>query len=71
MKTNEHLTIDRHLNRAIELLDRASDELMDARTSKEARYFNAHLVKLEQRILELKADIQAINEIRKEMKGEE
>lgn len=71
MNTNEHLTIDRHLNKAIELLDRASDELMDARPNKDARYFNGALVKLEQRILELRADVQAINEMRKEMKGEE
>ena len=35
MNTNEHLTIDRHLNRAIELLDRASDELMDARPKRQ------------------------------------
>lgn len=68
MNTNEHLTIDRHLNRAIELLDRASDELMDARPNKEARFFNGALIKLEQRILELRADVQALNEMRKEIK---
>lgn len=69
MNTNEHLIIDRHLNRAIELLDRASDELTEARReNKETRFFNAHLVKLEQRILELRADVNALNEMRKEIK---
>ena len=68
MNTNEHLTIDKHLNKAIELLDRASDELMDARPNKEARFYNGTVIKLVQRILELRADVQALNEMRKEIK---
>lgn len=61
--------IDEYLRNTIELLDKASDELTEARReNKETRFFNAHLVKLEQRILELRADVQALNEMRKEIK---
>lgn len=58
-----------NIRNTINLLDKASDELSETRReNKETRFFNAHLLKLEQRILELRADVQALNEMRKEVK---
>lgn len=61
--------VDKHLREAINLLDKASDKLSEAREDKEKRYMNAYIVKLEQKVLEIRAEIQAFNEMRKEIKN--
>lgn len=69
MKLNEKLAMDKHLSTALDLIDKAADEI-DLAKNKEARFTTGQMVEFEVELITLRDKICRFKELAKEIYNE-